>query len=52
MIAAIAMALRDHTEAHDRESAILTINSVRKAYSPWSSHIYTLRHMPDHRGHR
>lgn len=52
VIAAIAMALRDHTEAHDRESAILTINSVRKAYSPWSSHIYTLRHMPDHRGHR
>lgn len=48
-IAAIAMALRDHLDAHDRESSVLTINKVRKAYSPWSSHIYTLRQMPNRR---
>lgn len=46
-IAAIAMALHDHLDAHDRESSVLTINKVRKAYSPWSSHIYTLRQMPN-----
>lgn len=48
-IAAIAMALHDHLDAHDKESAVLTINKVRKAYSPWSSHIYTLRQMPNRR---
>lgn len=46
VIAAIAMALNEHLNAHDLESAILTINKVRKPYSPWSSHIYTLRQMP------
>lgn len=45
-IAAIVMALHDHFDAHDRESSVLTINKVRKAYSPWSSHIYTLRQIP------
>lgn len=45
-IAAIAMALRDHLDAHDRESAVLTINKVRRAYSPWSSKIYSLRELP------
>lgn len=49
VIAAIAMALYDHLNAHDQESSILTINKVRKAYSPWSSHIYTLRQMPQRR---
>lgn len=48
-IAAIAMALHGHLDAHDRESSVLTINKVRKAYSPWSSHIYTLRQMPNRR---
>lgn len=48
-IAAIVMALHDHLDAHDRESSVLTINKVRKAYSPWSSHIYTLRQMPNRR---
>lgn len=48
-IAAIVMALHEHLNAHDRESEILTINKVRKAYSPWSSHIYTLRQMPNRR---
>lgn len=45
-IAAIAMALYEHLNAHDKESAILTINKVRRAYSPWSSHIYSMRQMP------
>ncbi len=46
VIAAIAMALRDHLEAHDRESAVLTINKVRRSYSPWSSKIYNMRETP------
>ncbi len=45
-IAAIAMALRDHLEAHDDESTILTLKKIRRAYSPWSSKIYSLREMP------
>lgn len=45
-IAAIAMALRDHFDAHDQESTILTINKVRRSYSPWSSKIYGMRHLP------
>lgn len=45
-IAAIAMALHDHFDAHDRESAVLTINKVKRAYSPWSSKIYNMRHLP------
>lgn len=35
--AAVHMYLR---EQHDNESAILTIKSVKKPYSPWSSKIY------------
>lgn len=35
--AAVHMYLR---EQHDHESAILTIKSVKKPYSPWSSKIY------------
>lgn len=46
VIAAIGMALRDHLDAHDQESTIITINKVRKSYSPWSSKIYGLRQMP------
>lgn len=46
-IAAIAMALHDHLDAHDRENTVLTINKVRRAYSPWSSKIYSLRQLPD-----
>ena len=51
-IAAIAMALHDHLEAHDQESAVLTINKVRRAYSPWSSKIYNLRQVPDRTSRR
>lgn len=45
-IAAIVMALREHLDAHDAESAVLTINKVKRAYSPWSSKIYNLRQLP------
>lgn len=45
-IAAIAMALHDHLNAHDQEQTVLTINKVKKAYSPWSSKIYNMRQFP------
>lgn len=45
-IAAIAMALYEHINAHDDESTILTINKVKRSYSPWSSKIYSLRQNP------
>lgn len=45
-IAAIAIALHDHLDAHDTENTILTINKVKRAYSPWSSKIYSLREVP------
>lgn len=48
-IAAITMALHEHLNAHDNESTILTINKVRRAYSPWSSKIYNMRHLPERR---
>ena len=47
-IAAIAMALHEHLDAHDRENTVLTINKVRKAYSPWNSKIYNMRQAPRH----
>lgn len=45
-IAAIAMALHEHLNAHDQETTVLTINKVKRAYSPWSSKIYGLRELP------
>lgn len=47
VIAAIAAALVEHLDAHDRESSVITINKVRRAYSPWSSKIYGLREIPN-----
>ena len=47
VIAAIAAALAEHLDAHDKESTVLTINKVRRAYSPWSSKIYSLRELPN-----
>ncbi|MCK6603406.1 MAG: OadG family protein [Ignavibacteriaceae bacterium] len=45
--AAIAMALHlFHSETHDFENTVLTIQRVSKNYSPWSSKIYGLRHYP------
>lgn len=46
-IAAIVMALHEHFNSHDTESTILTINKVKRAYSPWSSKIYGLREVPE-----
>ncbi len=47
-IAAIIMALHEHLNTHDAESTVLTINKVKRAYSPWSSKIYGLREVPEH----
>lgn len=45
--AAIAMALHLYqTEIHDEENMVLTIKRISRAYSPWSSKIYTLRKYP------
>lgn len=46
VIAAICMAMYQHLNTHDEESAVLTINKVKRAYSPWSSKIYGLRQLP------
>lgn len=46
VIAAIVMALHEHLDAHDKESTVLTINKVRRSYSPWSSKIYGMRQIP------
>lgn len=52
-IAAIAVALRRYSEdLHDLESEIVTINRVARSYSPWSSKIYSMRQLPDHRNVR
>ena len=41
--AAIGLALHLYfSELHDEESNIVTIKKVRKAYSPWSSKIYSV----------
>lgn len=45
-IAAIVAALHEHLDAHDKENTILTINKVKRAYSPWSSKIYSIREVP------
>lgn len=45
-IAAISMALFQHLNAHDQENTVLTINKVKRAYSPWSSKIYNMRQVP------
>jgi len=46
-IAAIVMAIHEHLDTHDRESTVLTINKVKRAYSPWNSKIYGLREIPN-----
>lgn len=35
-----------YNELHDQENTVLTINRVSRAYSPWSSKIYSLRQYP------
>ncbi|MFR9650889.1 MAG: OadG family protein [Rikenellaceae bacterium] len=47
IIAAISLALKLHEEdLHDRESEVITLNAVARAYSPWSSKIHGLTQMP------
>jgi Na+-transporting methylmalonyl-CoA/oxaloacetate decarboxylase gamma subunit len=47
VLAAIATALHELEEdRHDVENTVLTINKVKRNYSPWSSKIYTLREIP------
>ena len=45
-IAAVCMALHEHLNMHDHEDLVLTINKVKRAYSPWNSKIYSLRELP------
>lgn len=48
VIAAISAALAEHfNDQHDVEDYILTIRRMRRAYSPWNSKIYNLRHEPE-----
>ena len=47
VFAAIATALYEMSDDnHDIEHTVLTIRKVRRAYSPWSSKIYSLRETP------
>lgn len=47
-IAAITAALKLYKSAlHDRESEVLTILNVKRAYSPWNSKIHGLTQLPD-----
>ena len=47
-IAAIATALRLFSgDLHDRESEVLTIMNIKRAYSPWNSKIHGLTQLPD-----
>ena len=49
-VAAIAMAIRLAAgEEHDRESEVLTIQTIKRAYSPWNSKIHGLTRLPDHK---
>ena len=34
---------------HDRESEVLTILNIKRAYSPWNSKIHGLTQLPDRR---
>ena len=47
VLAAISAAINELKEdQHDIESTILTINQVKRNYSPWSSKLQTLRRFP------
>lgn len=47
ILVAIGMALHELNEdAHDIENTVLTIQKVKRTYSPWSSKIYGLRELP------
>ncbi len=47
VLAAISVAIFEmNQDSHDIESTILTIDEVKRKYSPWSSKIYGLRQLP------
>lgn len=49
-IAAIATALKLYKSSrHDKESEVITIHQIKRAYSPWNSKIHGLTQMPDYR---
>ena len=53
VMAAIAMALHEAQGGdHDVEETVLTINRVKKSYSPWNAKIYGLRELPQRNWHR
>ncbi len=43
------MALAEHLygSGHDLERTILTLRRMKRAYSPWNSKIYNIRHVPE-----
>lgn len=46
--AAIAAALHQYfNDRHDIEDHVLTMRKLKRAYSPWSSKLYGLRHLPE-----
>ncbi len=46
-MAAITVALALYKSAlHDKESEVITIQSIKRAYSPWSSKIHGLTQLP------
>ena len=48
LAAAVAAALKLYRSAlHDRESEVLTILSIKRAYSPWNSKIHGLTPLPE-----
>ena len=48
VMAAISAAIYEMSQdMHDVESTILTIDEVKRNYSPWSSKIYSLRQLPN-----
>ena len=50
VVAAIAVALKMYkSDLHDRESEVLTINRITRAYSPWNSKIHGLTQLPNHK---
>lgn len=50
IVAAIAVALKMYkSDLHDRESEVLTINRITRAYSPWNSKIHGLTQLPKHK---
>ena len=50
IVAAIAVALKMYkSDLHDRESEVITINRITRAYSPWNSKIHGLTQLPNHK---